>query len=264
MAAIAVTYLFSNATTADAGQVNTNFNDLIGGLSDGTKDLTVSAIACASLITSGDATIGNNSADSFVVNALVNSNLIPEMASGAYTLGDTSNQWKALYLDNGVTDGGSLYFNGGTTAYFKSNAAGTIATLGGFTELDMTTFKLKDSNLSKASAPSANTMHLNSMVKACATLTCGGAGAVTVTDGFNVASASYSGNDITVTLHTAMADANYMIIVSNRTISVTNAIFSSGSATTTTFVIRKATPTTGSGTAVTSSDVVSILILGNQ
>lgn len=48
MAAPSVSYTFSNSTTADAGQVNTNFSDLIAGLSDGTKDLTVSTVTQSS------------------------------------------------------------------------------------------------------------------------------------------------------------------------------------------------------------------------
>lgn len=43
MAYPSVTYSFTNGTTADASQVNTNFLDLINGISDGTKDISVSA-----------------------------------------------------------------------------------------------------------------------------------------------------------------------------------------------------------------------------
>lgn len=39
----AVTYNFVNGTVADADQVDTNFNDLVIGLSDGTKDINVNA-----------------------------------------------------------------------------------------------------------------------------------------------------------------------------------------------------------------------------
>lgn len=45
MAAISVTYTFSNSTVADADQVNQNFTDVINGTSDGTKDLTVNDIS---------------------------------------------------------------------------------------------------------------------------------------------------------------------------------------------------------------------------
>lgn len=59
MAFPSVTYTFSNSTTADATQVNQNFTDLINGLSDGTKALSVISLAVATnvsiigLITAG-------------------------------------------------------------------------------------------------------------------------------------------------------------------------------------------------------------------
>lgn len=41
MAAPSVTYTFANSTIADATQVNQNFADLVNGVSDGTKDLSI-------------------------------------------------------------------------------------------------------------------------------------------------------------------------------------------------------------------------------
>jgi hypothetical protein len=51
MANISVTNVFSNSTTADASAVNTNFNDLVNGLKDGTKDLSISALSTAGVLT---------------------------------------------------------------------------------------------------------------------------------------------------------------------------------------------------------------------
>lgn len=263
MAFIAVSNTFTNGTTSDAGQVNTNFNDIIAGLSDGTKDIQVAAISCTTITATGDVTIGNSSADSLVVTSLVNSNFIPKMATAAYTLGDSSNQWQGLYLNNGATDGGAIYFDGGTTSYFKSNATGTIGTFGGFTELDMTSLKIKDSSLSKSSAPSANTMHLNSIVKAWAKLTAGAAGSVTVTDGFNINTASYSGADMTVNLHTAMANTNYAIFITNNDIGYTNRQYIAAPVSSSQFTIR-CTDASGTGTSITSGEDIAILILGVQ
>ena len=59
MGAIAVTYTFANGSNSDATQVNQNFTDLTGGLSDGTKALTVgsvyvtTALSCADQFTMG-------------------------------------------------------------------------------------------------------------------------------------------------------------------------------------------------------------------
>lgn len=59
-----VTYTFSNGTSADATQVNTNFTDVINGITDGTKDLTI-----LSLTTNGNTVLGSDSSDSLSVNA---------------------------------------------------------------------------------------------------------------------------------------------------------------------------------------------------
>ena len=39
MAYITITNIFDNGTSADAIQVNTNFTDIVNGLSDGTKSI---------------------------------------------------------------------------------------------------------------------------------------------------------------------------------------------------------------------------------
>ena len=51
MAYPSLTYTFTNGSgnIIDAGQVNTNFTDIINGISDGTKDLNVSDITCDSM-----------------------------------------------------------------------------------------------------------------------------------------------------------------------------------------------------------------------
>lgn len=138
MALPSVTHSFTSGTTIQSSQVNTNFTDLINSLTDGTKDLTVSALTLQGALTANaDITLGNNSSDSLAVNALVNSDLNPEMATGAYTLGDGTNQWQALYLDNDATDGGAVYFNGASSAFLKANAAGTQLDLDGWTLVEI-------------------------------------------------------------------------------------------------------------------------------
>jgi hypothetical protein len=68
MASPSVTYSFSNSTTADATQVNQNFQDLISGLSDGTKDLSISALTVAGNASfSGNVTLGNATGDDVTV-----------------------------------------------------------------------------------------------------------------------------------------------------------------------------------------------------
>ncbi len=92
MAAPSVTHTFSNSTTADATQVNTNFTDLINGASDGTKDYDIN-----SLQTRGTTTLGNATTDDLVVTARLASDLIPK-TDAAYNLGSADLGFGALYL----------------------------------------------------------------------------------------------------------------------------------------------------------------------
>jgi hypothetical protein len=69
MAFPSVTYTFSNGTSADATQVNQNFTDVINGLSDTTKDLSVSALTAAGAVSLTGATvaIGNAVSDALTI-----------------------------------------------------------------------------------------------------------------------------------------------------------------------------------------------------
>jgi hypothetical protein len=145
MPAPSVSYTLVNGTANDAGQVNTNFTDLVNALTDGLKDLTVGSLTLNSAIN--------------LVSTLKPTNV-------TYSLGDSTHRFTTLAL-------------------------GT--------------------NLAIAAAPNTNTLYPNNMIKAAGLLTLGAAGAVTVTNGFNIASASYSGSTLTVTFHTNMASADYAV-----------------------------------------------------
>ncbi len=98
MAAIAVTYTFSNSTTADATQVNQNFTDIIAGLSDGTKDISVNAgVFAGNVSISGNTTIGNASSDDLTVTASLAST-IPIKTTNAFDIGSTTLGLRALYF----------------------------------------------------------------------------------------------------------------------------------------------------------------------
>jgi hypothetical protein len=76
MANPSVTYTFSNGTTADATQINTNYTDLINALTDGTKSLSIDALTCAGAVTlNGNVTLGNASVDDIVFTGSINSHL---------------------------------------------------------------------------------------------------------------------------------------------------------------------------------------------
>jgi hypothetical protein len=94
----AVTYTFANSTTADASQVNQNFTDLINGLTDGTKDLSISALTCAGTATlNGNVAIGNSSSDTLTITAVLGSSLAMG-TTFAYDLGSATVGLKSVYL----------------------------------------------------------------------------------------------------------------------------------------------------------------------
>lgn len=93
-----VTYTFSNSTTADAGQVNTNFSDLIAAMSDGTKDFSIAALTLAGALTAnGNVTLGNATSDTITTTGRAASSYVPS-ASASYDFGSSSLGWASLYL----------------------------------------------------------------------------------------------------------------------------------------------------------------------
>lgn len=146
MAAPSVTYTFTNATAADATQVNQNFTDIINALTDGTKDLTVNLFQANGAATfNGNVTLGNASGDDITFTGRVASDIDPKTAA-SNTLGDATQTWQALYLDNTTTDGGAIYFDGGSTEFIKANAAGSQLEIGGFAQV-----KIPDGSVSAPS-----------------------------------------------------------------------------------------------------------------
>lgn len=141
MPAPSLTYTLSNGTTADASQVMQNFNDLLNGITDGTKDLSISALTLAGNLTAnGNTTIGNSSSDTLTVTASLASNLVPS-ADGTYSLGSATIGYANLYMSgnsNQVTVKASastsgdwtftLPVSGGTNNYLlTTNGSGTSA-----------------------------------------------------------------------------------------------------------------------------------------
>jgi len=106
MAYPTVTYTFSNSTTADATQVNQNFTDLINGLSDGTKDLSISALTVAGTATlNGAVNLGNATSDDITITGYLASSFIPK-TNQTYDIGTADLGLRALYL--GVASAGAL------------------------------------------------------------------------------------------------------------------------------------------------------------
>src|SRR3990167_8159938 len=98
MANITVTNTFTNSTTADATQVNTNFTDIINGTSDGTKDFSISALTCAGTATlNGAVTLGNASGDDITVTGSLASS-IPIKTTNSYDIGSATIGLRSIYI----------------------------------------------------------------------------------------------------------------------------------------------------------------------
>lgn len=98
MASPSLTYTLTNGTTADASQVQQNFTDLLNGYTDGTKDLSISALTCAGTATlNGHVNLGNSSADDLTVTASLASTL-PIKTTNSYDIGSSTLGLRALYL----------------------------------------------------------------------------------------------------------------------------------------------------------------------
>lgn len=101
MATVSVTYTFTNGTTADADEVNTNFTDLINGTSDGTKDFSIAALTVAGAATlNGDVTLGNSSGDDITIIGSIAAD-IPFKTNATYDIGATGKGPALIYLASG-------------------------------------------------------------------------------------------------------------------------------------------------------------------
>lgn len=104
MAAPSLTYTLTNGTTADASQVMQNFNDLLNGITDGTKDLSISALTCAGTATlNGNVAIGNASGDDLTITASLASS-IPIKTTNSYDIGSADFGLRAIFMGTSDTD----------------------------------------------------------------------------------------------------------------------------------------------------------------
>jgi hypothetical protein len=103
MASPTVTYTFSNSTTADATEVNSNFTDIINALTDGTSDHSINTITCAGAATfNGNVTLGNASGDDVTVTGSLASTIAIK-TTNTYDIGNTTNGLRYLYVSAGGT-----------------------------------------------------------------------------------------------------------------------------------------------------------------
>jgi hypothetical protein len=108
MAFITVSNTFTNSTTADASQVNTNFTDLINGTSDGTKDFSIAALTLSSTFTAnGNVTLGNASSDDVTITGSLAATL-PIKTNTSFDFGSATLGLRYLYLGGTSTFTGRL------------------------------------------------------------------------------------------------------------------------------------------------------------
>lgn len=142
MPAPSVTHTFTNGTTADATQVNQNFTDIINGVSDGTKDLSISALTVAGTATlNGAVTLGNATGDDVTITGSLAST-IPIKTTNSFNIGSATLGLASVYLGSsagafttrllGAAVSSSYSFtlpvDGGTNRYLlQTNGSGTTS-----------------------------------------------------------------------------------------------------------------------------------------
>lgn len=114
MAAPSVTNTFTNGTSADASQVNTNFTDLINGASDGTKDYSINNLTVGgTALLNGSITLGNSSADDLTVTASLASS-IPIKTTNSFNIGSSTLGLNDIFFGNG-SNSNTVAISGGVT-----------------------------------------------------------------------------------------------------------------------------------------------------
>lgn len=98
MAFPSYTYTLTNGTTADASQVMQNFNDLLNGISDATKDISVNNVTAAGTATlSGSVVLGNGTIKTITFNGSLASS-IPISTNTSFDFGTATLGLKSVYI----------------------------------------------------------------------------------------------------------------------------------------------------------------------
>lgn len=98
MAAPAYTYSLTNGTTADASQVMQDFNDILNGVSDGTKDLTMSALtANGAANLKAAVTLGASSSNDLTINGALASTIAIK-TTNSFDIGSSTKGLRAVYF----------------------------------------------------------------------------------------------------------------------------------------------------------------------
>lgn len=144
MANPSYTYSLTNGSTADASQVMQDFNDILNGVTDGTKDLSISALTVAGTCTlNGAINLGNASSDDITITGSLASSF-PIKTTDTYVLGDAthvmSNMFSTRYaVGDGLVGTPALYFTADTdTGIYRIGANELGISVGGALKVDVT------------------------------------------------------------------------------------------------------------------------------
>lgn len=98
MAFISITNTFTNGTSADATQVNTNFTDIVNGLSDGTKSINMDQGTFAGACTfNGNVTLGNGTGDDITITGSIAATVALK-TNNSFDIGGASIGLAGVYL----------------------------------------------------------------------------------------------------------------------------------------------------------------------
>jgi hypothetical protein len=130
MASPAVTYTFSNSTTASATEVNQNFTDLINALTDGSKDLSVSALTAAGTATlNGNVNLGNSSSDDLSITAALASS-ISIKTTATYNVGSSTLGLLSIYFGGASSYTARILASASQSATYTLTLPTTVGTKG--------------------------------------------------------------------------------------------------------------------------------------
>ena len=98
MSSPTVTHSFTNGTTSDATQVNTNFSDLIASMTDGNDDFAINALTLSGALTAnGNCTFGNAGSDDLTFTGSLASS-IPVKTTNSYDIGVATIGLQSVYF----------------------------------------------------------------------------------------------------------------------------------------------------------------------
>lgn len=114
MASPSYTYTLTNGTSADASQVQQNFNDILNGVSDSSKDLSIASLTLAdNLVVNDNSTLGSSSADDVTINGSLAST-INIKTTFSYDIGSSTIGLRAIYLGSADSAAKGVNLRAGT------------------------------------------------------------------------------------------------------------------------------------------------------